>query len=457
MSLWTAAEAAEATGGQSSVDWTASGVSIDTRSLKPGDLFVALKDVRDGHDFVAQALAKGAAAAMVSRVPPDVTPDSPLLVVGDVLTALEALGRAGRKRMNGEVIAITGSVGKTSAKEMARVALAGQGHIHAAEASYNNHWGVPLTLARMARETDFAIVEIGMNHPGEIEPLSRLARPHVALVTTVAAAHLAAFTSVDDIAREKGAIFAGLEPVGTAVIPEDLAVTPILRDCADRAGAIIIGFGENGMSRLLEARQQDEQLQCRARIAGETVAFSLQTVGKHFTLNAVGVLTAVAAAGGDLGHAARAINAWAPPSGRGAVEALGDIRVIDDAFNANPASLAAGLRTLASISGRRRVAILADMLELGDSAVDLHKAAAKDAALANIDLVHAAGPLIRHFYDALPGSKRGIWAETAAELVERSAELVAAGDIVLVKGSKSSKISGVVEAFRRARQRPAAQ
>lgn len=222
--LWTSTEAAAATGGRTGA-WDATGVSIDTRTLKPGDLFVALTDVRDGHDFVEAALAKGAAAALVSRVPEGASEGS-LLVVPDVLQALRDLGAAARARTKAKVIGITGSVGKTSTKEMLRAALSGQGRVHAAEASYNNHWGVPLTLARMPVDTDFAVIEIGMNHPGEIAPLARLADLDVAMITTVAPAHLAAFASVEEIAREKAAIFEGLRADGVAVLPADLDVTP---------------------------------------------------------------------------------------------------------------------------------------------------------------------------------------------------------------------------------------
>jgi UDP-N-acetylmuramoyl-tripeptide--D-alanyl-D-alanine ligase len=457
MSLWTSADAAAATGGRVQADWVADGVSIDTRTIQPGDLFVALRDIRDGHDFVAQALEKGAAAALVSRIPDGVDPDVPLLIVDDVLRGLEDLGRAGRRRMTGKVIAITGSVGKTSTKDMARTALAGQGRIHAAEASYNNHWGVPLTLARMPAETDFAIIEIGMNHPGEIAPLSKLARPHVAMITTVAAAHLEAFGAIEGIAREKGAIFEGLEPIGTAIIPEDLPVTQILRDCADAAGAIVMGFGRDGMARLVQARTEDGTLQCRARITGETVDFTLQTTGAHFAMNAVGVLAALAVAGADVKAAGKSLGDWLPPKGRGAVETFGNIRLIDDAFNANPASLAAGLATLAGLQGGRRVAILGDMLELGDEEIEMHRAVADDPSMVAVDLVHLAGRRMRHLYDALPEAKRGLWAETSAELAEKAGSLVAAGDIVLVKGSKSSKISTVVDVLRKLGQTPAPQ
>ncbi len=452
MTLWTAQDAARATGGKASRDFVITGVSIDTRTIRPGDLFVALQAARDGHDFVAQALAKGAGAALVSRIPEGVAEDAPLLVVPDVLAALEGLGRAGRARVKGKVVAITGSVGKTSTKEMARIALTGQGNIHAAEASYNNHWGVPLTLARMPENTDFAIIEIGMNHPGEIEPLARLARPHVAMITTVAAAHLEAFGAIEGIAREKGAIFRGLMQPGTAILPEDLPVTQILRDCADAAGALVIGFGAHGMAKPVKAETVDGVTRVRARVLGETVDFTLASAGTHFVMNAVGVLAALSAAGADLAEAAKRLSDWRPPLGRGAVEDLAGIRLIDDAYNSNPTSLSAGLATLARLTGGRRVAILGDMLELGPEEIAMHAGMAEDAAMASVDLVHTAGPRMRALHLALPEARRGLHADTAAELAARVGDLVATGDIVLVKGSKSSKVSTVVDALRQARQ-----
>ena len=454
MSLWTSADAAAATGGRAQGDWTASGVSIDTRTIQKGDLFVALQAERDGHDFVAQALDKGAAAALVSRIPEGVSPTAPLLIVPDVLAALEALGRAGRARTQAKVIAITGSVGKTSTKDMARVALTGQGRIHAAEASYNNHWGVPLTLARMPVATDFAIIEIGMNHPGEIAPLARLAKPHVAMITTIAAAHMEAFGALEGIAREKGAIFQGLLPMGTAVIPEDLTTTPILRDAADAAGALVVGFGQTGMAKPLKILPGEGVIRLHANITGQIVDVTLQTTGAHFAMNAIGVLAALSAAGADVKLAAKRLGDWLPPKGRGAVETLGTIRLIDDAYNANPTSLAAGLATLAGLQGGRRVAILGDMLELGPEELALHAAVADDPAMSGIDLVHLAGPRMRHLHDALPPAKRGIWAPHAADLAARASDLVAPGDIVLVKGSKGSKISTVVDALRKSGQTP---
>ena len=241
--LWTSADAVAATGGETTTAWTANGVSIDTRTLRPGDLFVALKDLRDGHDFVAQALAKGAAAALVSHRPADVAADAPLLIVPNVLHALERLGTFARARTRAKVVGVTGSVGKTSTKEMLRAILGGQGRVHAAEASYNNHWGVPLTLARMPQDADFAVIEIGMNHPGEIAPLSRMAQPHVAMITIVAPAHLEAFENVEGIAHEKAAILEGLVPGGRAILNADLPTTPILTAKASSVGASASLFG----------------------------------------------------------------------------------------------------------------------------------------------------------------------------------------------------------------------
>lgn len=452
MALWTSEDAAAATGGRVTQPWQANGVSIDTRTIQPGDLFVALQAARDGHDFVAQALEKGAAAALVSRVPDGVAADAPLLIVDDVLTGLEALGRAGRARMSGKVVGVTGSVGKTSTKEMLRSALAGQGKIHAAEASYNNHWGVPLTLARMPADTDFAIIEIGMSNPGEIAPLAKMARPHAALITTIAPAHIGAFGHLDGIAREKAAIFEGLTPAGAAIIPTSLSTTPILREAADDAGAPILSFGDAGEARLISSTPEGDLLRVRGALSGKPINFTLRSVGPHFANNAMGVLATVSAIGADVIEAAKHLADWLPPQGRGAVEDLGEIRLIDDAFNANPSSMRAGLGTLARLQGQRRVAILGDMLELGADENAQHADLASDPAMASVDLVHAAGPRMRHLIDALPAEKRGIWAESADALALRLDEMIRPGDTVLVKGSKGSYISRVVQAMRKAGQ-----
>ncbi|MFY0690858.1 MAG: UDP-N-acetylmuramoyl-tripeptide--D-alanyl-D-alanine ligase [Paracoccaceae bacterium] len=459
MSLWTSEEAARATGGTSTCDWVATGVSIDSRSLTPGDLFVALADVRDGHDFVAQALEKGAAAALVSRRPENVPDDAALLVVGDVLSALEDLGRAARSRTQAKVIGVTGSAGKTSTKEMLRTALAGQGNIHAAEKSFNNHWGVPLTLARMPRETDFAIIEIGMNHPGEIAPLAKLAQPDVAIVTTVAPAHLEAFSSVEAIAHEKASIFEGLSSQGTAIVNADLEFSPILIDAAAPAACRTFGETEGSDWKLVEVVASSDVIACRAEHDGQTLLFKLGAPGRHFAMNGLACLAAIDAAGGDLALATLALSNWAPPAGRGkrrfiqldgADDTLG-IDLFDDAYNANPASVSAALDVLAqaepSMPQGRRVAVLGDMKELGPSAAELHSALAAHPAMERISTMHCVGPLMRHLHESLPAEKRGLWAETSAEIAARPTALAGPGDTVLVKGSLSTKMALIVDAI----------
>ncbi|MDO5658662.1 MAG: UDP-N-acetylmuramoyl-tripeptide--D-alanyl-D-alanine ligase [Paracoccus sp. (in: a-proteobacteria)] len=448
MSLWTSDDAAKATGGRVTRAWQAAGISIDSRSIAPGDLFIALTAARDGHDFVAQALAAGAAAAMVSRIPDGVAADAPLLIVEDVFTALQDLGRAGRARTGARVLAITGSVGKTSTKDMAVAALQAQGRVHAAEASLNNHWGVPLTLARMPEDTDFAVLELGMNHPGEIEPLARMARPHVAMITTVAAVHLEAFENVEGIAREKAAIFAGLEPAGVAIIPEDLEVTQILRDGADEAGAIVAGFGAQGMARVLTSSTSATGSETTARIFSDTVRFTLASPGAHFVMNAVGVLAAVARLGADVNKAAQGLSSWHPYRGRGGVEQIGALTVLDDSYNANPTSLRAGLQSLARLPEGRRIAILGDMGELGAGSPAIHRDIATWPEIAPIARIHTAGPLMRNLHDALPEAQRGLWAESADGLIARISELAQPGDIVFFKGSKSSRVASIVQALR---------
>ncbi len=468
MSLWSAAEAAAATGGQAQGNWQAGGVSIDTRNLAPGDLFVALRDIRDGHDFVAQALAQGAAAALVSRIPDGVAPDAPLLIVDEVLPALERLGQAARARTAARVVAVTGSVGKTSTKEMLRDVLRAQGRTHVAEASYNNHWGVPLTLARMPADTEFAVIEIGMNHPGEIAPLARLARPHVAMVTTVAAAHLEAFDDLAGIACEKAAIFDGLEPGGTAIINADLPTTPILAEKARACGADLLGFGESSADfTLTGVRLSNDKTVVEARLKGAPLVFKINSAGRHFAMNGLAVLAAVEALGADTGMAAMDIGGWTPPAGRGTRETVvldpadDDLSfdLIDDAFNANPTSLTAALEVLAAaaprhgvgrISKGRRIAILGDMLELGPDEVAMHRAIADLPYIAELDLIHCVGPLMHRLWKALPGPLRGRQVDSAEELAEQAHRIVDAGDVVLVKGSKGSRVSLVVTALRKA-------
>ena len=465
--LWTSAEALSATGGSAhGGDWQAHGVSIDTRTIDQGDLFVALKAERDGHDFVAAALEKGAAAALVSRVPDGVASDAPLLIVDDVLVGLEKLGVAARARTFARIIAITGSAGKTSTKEMLGHVLAHQGKTHIAQASYNNHWGVPLTLARMPRETAYAVIEIGMNAPGEIAPLARMTRPHIAVVTTVAPAHLAAFESVDGIAEEKASIFEGLESDGIALFNADVESAPILNAIAKENDARRIGFGESGDAALHADKiiLTPDNSVVEGHFSGTPFLFKVGAPGRHFAMNALAVYGVVHLVGADTSIAACDLATWGAPAGRGmrqriVLDAVEDfsIQLIDDAFNANPASLAAALEVLATISpetgqGRitqgRRIAILGDMLELGADEAELHAAVADLPSLKVVDRIDCVGPRMRALYDALPSEKRGRAVDTAQELVKDTHRLIDAGDVVLVKGSKGSQVSLLVDALR---------
>ena len=458
--LWHAAEAAAATAGTAQGDWAATGLSIDTRTLQPGDLFIALCAARDGHDFVAEALSRGACAAMVARRPEGVAADAPLLKVACVQSALEDLGRAGRARSSARVAAITGSVGKTTVKDMLRLVLADQGATHASVASYNNHWGVPLTLARMPVETEFAVIEIGMNRPGEIAPLSAVARPHVAAVTTVAAAHLEAFGALEGIAEEKSDIFTGLEADGTALVNGDLPTTPSLMAKARAHAARVRSFGEadGADARLRSVSVGDAATVMQARLGGHDLVFKLGVPGRHLAMNALLTLAVVEALGADPARAGLSLAGWQPVAGRGTRERVildpvvgAEFALIDDAYNANPASMAAGLDVLAAAApgpGGRRVAILGDMRELGEAGPAMHADLADLPAMRRIDVVHAVGPLMASLHAALPADRRGLRVAAADELAAQAHRLVRPGDVVLLKASAGTGLAPVVDALR---------
>lgn len=461
--LWTSAEMEAATGGQATHAFDVTGLSIDSREIASGDLFVALSAARDGHDFVRDAFQNGAAGALVSYIPKGCE-DLPLLIVDDVMKGLQSLGRAGRSRTKAKVIGVTGSVGKTSTKEMLRSVLAGQGSVHAAEKSFNNHWGVPITLARMPKDVDYAVIEIGMNAPGEIGPLAQMADLDVALITTVAPAHLFAFPNVEAIAHEKASIVEGLRPDGCAVLPVDIPASEILR--AAIKGQKVLTFGEGRADfRLTAAQQAGDTVVAKALCHGEEILFKVATLGRHFALNGLAVLAVVEALGLDTAVASCDLGHWHPVQGRGlreriimdVVEDHLTIDLIDDAFNANPASVAAALDVLAAIEpfddvGRiahgRRIAVLGDMLELGPTELALHADIAKHPALESIDLVHCVGPRMQALHAALPLEKQGEWHEEANTLASRIHHVIDAGDVVLVKGSKSTHVSRVVDAIR---------
>ena len=457
--LWRADEAARATGGalQGGGDWRATGVSIDTRTLEPGDLFVALKDVRDGHEFLAQAFVSGACAAVISDAS-KADGLGPTLIVGDVLDGLRKLGEAARDRSRAKRIAVTGSVGKTSTKEALAVCLAASGATHRSIKSYNNHWGVPLTLSRMPRESAFGVFEIGMNHRGEILPLSQLVRPHAALVTSVAPAHVENLGSLEAVADEKGDVYAGLEPGGAALAPNEAPHASRLIAAAERNGATLIRFGRDAdcEARLLSFDMDDSGSNAEADILGRIIRYRVGVEGAHWALNSLAALAAADVVGADLDAAAHALEHLRAFDGRGVAAKVrapfGEFMLVDDAYNANPASMEAAFATLAARRtgvGGRRIAALGDMLELGADARAYHAGLAEPLDKAGVDLVFAAGPLMSALMEALPQSRRGGYAENADALIPIIAGSLRAGDVVLVKGSNGSKMSRVVNALTR--------
>lgn len=454
--LWTAREAAAATGGRTAGDWIANGVSIDTRTLRRDDIFVALiGENRDGHGFVADALDKGASVALVARPLEGIDPKR-LLVVDDTLKGLEALGAAARARTGAKIAAVTGSAGKTSTKEALRLALGQQGATHASEASYNNLWGVPLTLARMPTASRFGIFEIGMNHAGEIRPLVAQVKPDAAMVTTVEAVHLEHFASVEAIAAAKAEIFEGLQPGGVAVINADNAHAATLAAAANAAGARVWTFGEKGgEAQLVSLALGDTSSEIEADILGEHVRFVYGAPGRHFAQNALGLLLVAKALGADVKAAADALRAVRAVKGRGERIAIpvsgGAFELIDESYNANPASMAAALALLAQAKpgpGGRRVAVLGDMLELGPQGPAMHAAIGASLAATGCDLVFASGPAMAHLWAELPASIRGAWSETSADIAGLIAAEMRPGDVVMVKGSFGSRMSLVVEALK---------
>jgi UDP-N-acetylmuramoyl-tripeptide--D-alanyl-D-alanine ligase len=446
--LWTAAELRAATGGACPDGLAVTGITLDTRGTGAGDLFIAVRAARDGHDFVAEAFARGA-AAMVDRE----VPGGPTLRVADTLAGLTALGAAGRARSGARVLAVTGSVGKTTTKDMLARACAALGPTHAAAASHNNHWGVPLTLARLPHDAEWAVVEIGMNNPGEIAPLARLAAPHVAIVTTIGTAHIGNMGSAEAIADEKAMIAAGLQPGGFAVLPQDSPHFARLARHAEGFGARVIGFGAGGecAARMLSFRGDATGSVAECDLLGRFVEIRLAQPGRHMAMNALAALTAIQAAGGDVGLAAAALHGFGAAAGRGAIRRIptpdgGTALLLDESYNASDGAVRAALAVLAAQPARRRVAVLGDMLELGAFGPDLHAGLASDAADA-AGLVFACGPLMGHLFAALPPGLRGAHMPDAASLAPLVAAALRDGDAVLVKGSLGMRMAEIIRAL----------
>ncbi|MGH6814577.1 MAG: UDP-N-acetylmuramoylalanyl-D-glutamyl-2,6-diaminopimelate--D-alanyl-D-alanine ligase [Hyphomicrobiaceae bacterium] len=457
--LWIWEELAAAAGGTAdgTPEHIVTGFSIDSRTIAPDEVFVALKDQRDGHDFVTDAFLRGAAAALVAETYLRRSGDGALIRTADPLTALAAIGRAARARTRTTIFAVTGSVGKTGTKEALRGCLARLGTTHAAEKSFNNQWGVPLTLARMPSDAAFGVFEIGMNHAGEIAPLTRLVRPHVAIVTTVEPVHLAYFDSVEAIAEAKAEIFLGLEPGGSAILNRDNAHCRLLAARAAAGGARIVTFGRQAGADVHADvwRPQADGTDLEAVVFDRRVAYRVGAAGEHLALNSLAVVAALAAAGLD---AARAVGAFADvrvPAGRGARTELavagGAVLLIDESYNANPASMRAALAALAMVPRTRfprRVGVLGDMLELGPTAPDLHRGLREAIDAAGVDLVFACGSNMRLLFDDLPASQRGFWAAESSGLLTPLLATLRIGDAVMVKGSLGSRMEPLAAAIK---------
>jgi UDP-N-acetylmuramoyl-tripeptide--D-alanyl-D-alanine ligase len=458
--LWIVDDMAAAMGAerQGPLPPTISGLSIDTRTLGEGEAFFALADRRDGHEFVPAALAaKAALAVIAAERRADMPPDAPLLIVPDVLAALRALAVAARARSHAKVIGVTGSVGKTSTKEALRLSLSKDGETHASVASYNNHWGVPLSLARCSQTARYCVLEMGMNHAGEIEPLARLARPHAAIITTIAPVHLEFFGTLTKIADAKAEIFCGLEKDGAAVINRDIAQFAHLKRRAGEAGVgRVVSFGEHPKAdaRLLKCSLHPDCSTVEADILGQPLSYKIGAPGRHLVHNSLAVLAAAVLVGADLALAALALAEFQPASGRGTRFEIelpgGTALLIDESYNANPASMAASLALLGQtqIGPRgRRIAVLGDMLELGSRGRTLHRGLVEPVLTNKVDLVFCCGPLMKALWRALPAERRGGYAEESSALEPQVLSAIRAGDAVVVKGSLGSRMGPIVKAL----------
>lgn len=457
--LWTHTEAAAATGGAATRSWDASGVSIDSRNLQRGDLFIAIRgDNSDGHAHVADALSKGAAAAMVDASWAKQSKDGPLLAVEDTDRGMRDLACAARDRASARIIGVTGSVGKTSTKEMLSLALSEQGETAATQGNLNNHWGLPLSLARMARTTEFGIYELGMNHAGEIAPLSEILRPDVAVITTVESVHLEFFNSEEGIADAKAEIFTGLREDGAAVLNRDNRHFDRLRHSADAAGVTrLCSFGEHpdATLRLLKAEPGPHGSDVTIELDGRKLSYVVGAPGRHWAMNSLAVLGAVHMIGADVDRAAAALARIRPMKGRGEQRAItlknGSFILIDESYNASPASMRAAFDVLGATdpsADGRRIAVLGDMLEIGESSPDAHAALAPDLLRNRIDIVIAAGDGMAHLVTALADRAVTKHGPDSAAILDHVLETVRAGDVVTIKGSLGSRMIPIADALR---------
>ncbi|MDA0781611.1 MAG: UDP-N-acetylmuramoyl-tripeptide--D-alanyl-D-alanine ligase [Rickettsiales bacterium] len=455
MTLWSSEDVQTATGGVSVNSWEATGVSIDSRKIESGDLFIALVgDNNDGHKYVKSALEKGACAAVVNYVPDDLDDRDNLLIVDNTFDALWDMARYSRDRMKGKVIMVTGSVGKTTTKEMLAHVLEHQGKVHATIGNLNNHYGLPLTLARMPADTDYAVLEVGMSSAGEISPLSVLAQPDSVIITNVEPVHLEFFDSIEGIAKAKAEVFDGLKEGGFAVLNYDNLNFPYLQKIADEKNIKNIKtFGKSGGAdfRLNNYEEAANNANIMASLDGSEVRYEIGIFGEHHALNSLGVLALVKSVSANLERAADAFADFEAKAGRGkrmCIEGkFGNITLIDDTYNASPAAVSASLKVLGDIKAKynnRIVAVLGDMFELGDDAIKMHEELSKKIIENNVDVVFTAGKLTKSLYNRLPDEIKGNHKDDSSEIAISVYNCLKDGDVVLVKGSRGMKMENVV-------------
>lgn len=457
--LWTGAEILAATSGCCASDaWTVKGVSIDSRTVAPGDLFIAIVGpTNDGHAYIKSAFEKGAVAALVSQSGDDYPAGLHVVVVEDTQLAMEQLGVAARARTDAKIIAVTGSVGKTGTKEALAHCLKAQGKTHYSVGSYNNHWGVPLSLARMPRDTEYGIFELGMNHAGELGPLSKFVRADVGIITTIAAAHLEFFKDTGDIAEAKAEIFEGLKKDGTALINADIDETDLLKQRAHEAGithVVTFGRAPDADVRLEEIKMLPQSSKISANIDGDKVAFILSVPGEHWAVNILAVLAAIKAVGGDAVKAGQQLAHLEAPGGRGVQidvqMAAGTFTIIDESYNASPIAMQAAFKVLAGtgLQGQgRKIVVIGDMRELGTKSAEIHASLANDVLESGADMVYACGSNMRHLVDALPQQLQSGYTATSKELASLVVDAIRPEDVVLIKGSLGSQMKVVLDAL----------
>ena len=453
--LWTAVDAADATGGKAVSNWNASGVSIDSRTLKSGDLFVALSGPNfDGHDYVIDALSRGASASLISRRPKGLNYGAPVLEVNDTFLGLNQLGIAARARAQGKIIAITGSVGKTGVKEAIANLLSRQATVSYSLGGLNNQFGVPLSLARLPKNAEFGVFELGMNHTGELTELSRMVKPLVAVVTTVELAHLQFFSSFEEIARAKAEIFTGLQEGGIAIINRDNLGYDILKNVAISVGAEIVTFGSHQEAdfKLISFELGSEYSLVKVSFGQFELSYKLKIPGYHWILNSLAVLAAIHCAGGNVFKAAQSFGNVTAIKGRGSRQQIKTANftfdLIDDSYNASPVSVKAALNVLSRIklgNSGRRIVVLGDMLELGSNSQALHIDLATTILETKIDLVYAVGPNMINLFDALPTNKQGHWSKTPENLLKFIVPQLQSNDVILVKGSLGVRMSLIID------------